>query len=331
MCMPHFEISFDQNSKSPKIYLFIFFQKVSLVLFCQINHLYFLFRETQNTLLICSNASFVFCHNRTTLFFVCFFLYFCNCNSGGGQDCDHWHAGTGFVTSHIAVTLMYEQALQAINPSIAVPYWDVTIEGTLYDWSNFRTSSVFADDWFGDAAPDNVSCAREEREEQGPQQKCRTGGWSRVGLGWVRRRPPQISRRNSCSSCCSGVQNSCSTAVSQSVIDDEDFTNVRADIFTPVSFVCVGPRPPISRVPSEVEAAKRIGAEHARTLPHRYEHVTAFLRICMISNRSVFTSTVRTMFDVFDDHVFSQLTWQPPLPSTPWCSKYVEFLRWKIV
>lgn len=60
------------------------------------------------------------------------------------------------MTSHIGITLMFEQSLQAINPSIALPYWDVTIEGTFYDWTNFRTSSVFSDDWFGSAAPQNV-------------------------------------------------------------------------------------------------------------------------------------------------------------------------------
>lgn len=30
-------------------------------------------------------------------------------------------------------------------------------EGTLLDWSTFRRSSIFSDDWFGDAAPHNVS------------------------------------------------------------------------------------------------------------------------------------------------------------------------------
>ncbi|CAM9942282.1 unnamed protein product [Scytosiphon promiscuus] len=71
-------------------------------------------------------------------------------------ECDHWHDGAGFVTSHIAISLMYEQSLQAINPSIALPYWDFTVEGTLMDWSNFRTSSIFSDDWFGSAAPGNA-------------------------------------------------------------------------------------------------------------------------------------------------------------------------------
>eukprot|EP00903_Cladosiphon_okamuranus_P022443 g20643.t1 len=74
---------------------------------------------------------------------------------GGQKDCDHWHDGAGFVTSHIAISLMYEQALQSVNPSIALPYWDFTIEGSMYDWTDFRTSGVFSDDWFGDAAPRN--------------------------------------------------------------------------------------------------------------------------------------------------------------------------------
>ena len=92
--------------------------------------------------------------------------------AGGARDCDHWHDGAGFVTSHIAVSLMFEQSLQSVNPSISLPYWDFTVEGMLYDWTNFRNSGVFADDWFGDAAPRNVSLfsvaltRRQERKEK---------------------------------------------------------------------------------------------------------------------------------------------------------------------
>ena len=69
---------------------------------------------------------------------------------------DHFHEGAGFVTSHVAISLMFEQSLQAIDPSIALPYWDFTIEATYYDWSNFRRFSIFSDDCFGGAAPQNV-------------------------------------------------------------------------------------------------------------------------------------------------------------------------------
>jgi len=74
---------------------------------------------------------------------------------GGALDCDHWHQGAGFVTSHVALTLQWEQALQAINPSIAAPYWDFTVESTFFGASDWRSSLLFADDWFGEAAPEN--------------------------------------------------------------------------------------------------------------------------------------------------------------------------------
>lgn len=79
------------------------------------------------------------------------------CEAGGTKDCDHWHQGAGFVTSHMGLTLMYEQSLQAVNPAVSVPYWDFTLESTFFGASDFRDSGVFADDWFGSASPDNVS------------------------------------------------------------------------------------------------------------------------------------------------------------------------------
>lgn len=84
---------------------------------------------------------------------MCLFLF---SFEGGTKACDHWHQGAGFVTSHIGLTLMYEMSLQAVNPAVAVPYWDFTLESTFFGASDFRTSGVFADDWFGSASPDNV-------------------------------------------------------------------------------------------------------------------------------------------------------------------------------
>ena len=58
---------------------------------------------------------------------------------GGSSDCDHWHQGAGFVTSHFAYTLMYEAAMQAVDSSVSMPYWDFTLESTFYtpdDWRN---------------------------------------------------------------------------------------------------------------------------------------------------------------------------------------------------
>jgi hypothetical protein len=83
-------------------------------------------------------------------YFVRMHLYY-----GGNGDCDHWHQGPGFVTSHMAYTLMFEQALQSVNPKISIPYWDFTLESTFYEPDTWRNSPVFSSDWFGEASPDN--------------------------------------------------------------------------------------------------------------------------------------------------------------------------------
>jgi len=75
---------------------------------------------------------------------------------GGAMDCDHWHQGAGFVTSHVALTLQFEQALQSVNPSIAAPYWDFTLESTFFGSRDWRNSFIFSDDWFGNASPSNA-------------------------------------------------------------------------------------------------------------------------------------------------------------------------------
>ena len=44
------------------------------------------------------------------------------------QEADHIHEGNGFLPQHIKMTNIVETSLQAINPSIALPYWDFTVD-----------------------------------------------------------------------------------------------------------------------------------------------------------------------------------------------------------
>ena len=44
------------------------------------------------------------------------------------KESDHIHEGNGFLMQHIKITNIFEQAIQAINPSISLPYWDYTID-----------------------------------------------------------------------------------------------------------------------------------------------------------------------------------------------------------
>ena len=71
----------------------------------------------------------------------------------GTADCDHWHDGAGLVNNHVALTLEVEQSLQAVDPSISMPYWEYGMDNYLYkDW---MSSPVFGADWFGEANPRN--------------------------------------------------------------------------------------------------------------------------------------------------------------------------------
>jgi hypothetical protein len=72
-------------------------------------------------------------------------------NGAGTTDCDHWHDGAGIVTHHMAFTLEAEQTLQAINPTISMPYWEYGMDFYLY--TNWWESPIFDADWFGEANP----------------------------------------------------------------------------------------------------------------------------------------------------------------------------------
>ena len=75
--------------------------------------------------------------------------------------CDHMHDGIGFLTMHVGLALSLEQALQAVDPRVALPYWDYTIDKYLYDngnWTSMKGDSpLWQDDWFGDTNAVNTT------------------------------------------------------------------------------------------------------------------------------------------------------------------------------
>jgi hypothetical protein len=42
------------------------------------------------------------------------------------QDADHIHEGNGFILQHIKQTNIFEKSMQAVDPSVSLPYWDFT-------------------------------------------------------------------------------------------------------------------------------------------------------------------------------------------------------------
>jgi len=73
------------------------------------------------------------------------------------DGCTIYHNTDVFFGAHSAFTLMLEQALQAIDPTIAAPYWDYTIDDATYGNEWAAKSPLFRDDWFGSASPDNAA------------------------------------------------------------------------------------------------------------------------------------------------------------------------------
>jgi hypothetical protein len=63
------------------------------------------------------------------------------------QDADHIHEGNGFLTQHVKMDGIFETSMQAVDPSISLPYWDFTIENAtgLSVWE----SPLFTADTFG--------------------------------------------------------------------------------------------------------------------------------------------------------------------------------------
>ncbi|CAN0087203.1 unnamed protein product, partial [Scytosiphon promiscuus] len=75
-------------------------------------------------------------------------------DGAGVEDCDHWHDDAGIMTHHVGYTLLFEQALQLVDPSVSIPYWEYTVEASA-GLEDYDGSEIFQDDWFGEASPDN--------------------------------------------------------------------------------------------------------------------------------------------------------------------------------
>jgi len=53
------------------------------------------------------------------------------------RDADHFHQGVGFLAQHAKITRLFELSLQAVDPTIAMPFWDSSIE-----MAQFETGAI---------------------------------------------------------------------------------------------------------------------------------------------------------------------------------------------
>ena len=82
-------------------------------------------------------------------------------DAAASRRVDHIHDGMGFLTQHMALTAEMELALQSVEPSLTIPYWDYTIDSVeiqkasaatgrgAVDATIFDDSILFAEDFFG--------------------------------------------------------------------------------------------------------------------------------------------------------------------------------------
>jgi len=72
------------------------------------------------------------------------------------QDADHIHEGNGFLAQHMKMTNIFEKSMQAVDPSVTLPYWDFTIDES-QGKSSFN-SVVMTETFFGSMLmPNNIS------------------------------------------------------------------------------------------------------------------------------------------------------------------------------
>jgi len=70
------------------------------------------------------------------------------------QDGDHIHEGMGFLPQHLKMTNMFEAAMQSVDASVTLPYWDFTIDNE--QGASIFESFIFTPNTFGSLpAPSN--------------------------------------------------------------------------------------------------------------------------------------------------------------------------------
>lgn len=72
------------------------------------------------------------------------------------RECDHMHDGLGFMTMHSGLTYIFEKAIQSVDPSVAMPYWDWTVDVTSNAYLNKSNDelwswNVWGSEYFGNA------------------------------------------------------------------------------------------------------------------------------------------------------------------------------------
>ena len=98
------------------------------------------------------------------------------------QDADHIHEGNGFILQHIKQTNIFEKSMQAVDPSVSLPYWDFTIESA--NGTALWDSVVFSPEVFGSMPNCSDSWWGFQSWEDVEDAKIPDGRWAGVKADW---------------------------------------------------------------------------------------------------------------------------------------------------
>jgi len=92
-------------------------------------------------------------------------------------DGDHIHEGNGFMTQHVKMTNIIELSMQAVDPSVSLPYWDFTMDNT--EGKTPYTSTLFTETVFGSMhQPKSISMGFQSSEDDIVDGAIPDGRWA---------------------------------------------------------------------------------------------------------------------------------------------------------
>ncbi len=95
------------------------------------------------------------------------------------QDADHIHEGLGFLPQHMKLTNMFEEAIQAVDPAVALPYWDFTID--VAENKTIFESFIFTEDTFGSITkPTSSYWGFQYSQDSLEDTKIQDGRWKEI-------------------------------------------------------------------------------------------------------------------------------------------------------
>jgi hypothetical protein len=97
--------------------------------------------------------------------------------NAGFRDSDHIHEGLGFMAQHIKMTNLFEKAMQAVDPSVSLFYWDFTID-TKEGLTVFTTPYYSADTFGSIPSPSNSTMGWSYQYDSLEDAKIPDGRWA---------------------------------------------------------------------------------------------------------------------------------------------------------